>query len=71
MGSGWSGGGEGDVVAEGLELADVAACAAFGVDAASVVVRAEVVVAGVGSASWEIDYRRLLGRDREIKRGQP
>ena len=43
----WSGcGGEGDGVAEGFELADVAADLAVGVDGGDVVVRAEVVVAG-------------------------
>jgi hypothetical protein len=38
---------EGDGIAEGFELADVIALASFGVDAHRVVVRAEVVVAGV------------------------
>jgi hypothetical protein len=38
---------EGDRVAEGFELADVASFAAFGVDAGGVEVGAEVVEAGV------------------------
>src|SRR5215469_9857660 len=53
-GAGWgfaaagSGGGfEGDLVAEGFELADVVALAAFGVDAGVVEVAAQVGVAGV------------------------
>ena len=48
-GVGGSGGGlEGDGVAEGFELADVVALAAFGVDAGGVVAGSEVVEAGVG-----------------------
>jgi hypothetical protein len=43
--------GQGDGVAEGLELADVGAGLAVGVDAAGVVVGAQVVEAGGGSAS--------------------
>ena len=39
---------EGDVVAEGFELADVVAFAAFGVGAGVVVVGAEIVEAGSG-----------------------
>jgi hypothetical protein len=39
-----------DVVPDGLKLADVAACAAFGVYAAGVVVRAEVVVGDATAA---------------------
>jgi len=38
---------QGDLVAEGLQLADVVAFAAFGVDAGVEEVRAQVVVAGV------------------------
>ena len=41
-------GGEGDVEAEGLELADVVADLAFAADAGVVVVRAEVVEPGCG-----------------------
>ena len=39
---------EGDAVAEGFELADVVAFAAFGVGAAEVEAGAEIVEAGVG-----------------------
>jgi len=49
QGTGGSGGWfEGDLVAEGFELADVSLLAAFGVDAGVVVVAAEVGVAGAG-----------------------
>jgi hypothetical protein len=48
MGSGSGRGFEGDLVAQGFELADVAALAAFGADAGVVEVAAEVVVAGAG-----------------------
>ena len=49
IGAGVSGGWfEGDLVAEGFELADVAAFALFRVDAGGVEVAAEVVVAGAG-----------------------
>jgi hypothetical protein len=45
----WSGCGlDGDGVAEGFELADVALLAAFGVDAGGVEAGSEVVVSGVG-----------------------
>jgi hypothetical protein len=46
-----SGGLEGDLVAERLELADVVALGAIGVVAGVVEAGAEVVEAGVGSAS--------------------
>jgi hypothetical protein len=48
---GSDGGLEGDGVAEGFELADVVALAAFGVDAGGVEPRAEVVEAASGSDS--------------------
>jgi hypothetical protein len=45
----WSGSGfEGDLVAEGFELADVVAPGAVGVDTGVVEVRAEVTAVGVG-----------------------
>ena len=51
-GAGWSGGllagGDGDVEAEGFQLADVAADLAAGVGVLRVVIRAEVAVAGLG-----------------------
>src|SRR5215472_12472274 len=47
-GAGSGGGLEGDGVAEGFELADVVALAAFGVDAAGVVAGPEVAELGVG-----------------------
>ena len=50
-GGGSGGGLEGDGVAEGFELADVAALAPFGVDTGGVEARAEVVKLGVGSES--------------------
>jgi hypothetical protein len=42
------GGVEGDLVAEGFELADVVALAAFGVDAGGVVAGSEVAELGIG-----------------------
>jgi hypothetical protein len=42
---------EGDLVAEGLQLAEVVALGALGVDAGVVEAGAEVAEAGVGSAS--------------------
>src|SRR5215470_818534 len=48
MGSGSGGRLDSDFVAEGFELADVVALAAFGVDAQVVIVRPEVAVCGAG-----------------------
>src|SRR5215213_6316139 len=48
MGAGSGGGLEGDLVAEGLQLADVVALGAVGVDAGVVEAGAEVTEAGVG-----------------------
>jgi hypothetical protein len=52
----------------GLELADVAAGAAFGVDPADVVVRAEVVVAGGGVGEQMPDECRSSRRLRRLRR---
>ena len=51
MAAGSGGGFEGDLVAQGLELADVVALGAVGVDAGVVEAGAQVVEATVGSAS--------------------
>ena len=53
------GGGQGDVVAEGLELGDQVAGASFGVDSFGVVVGAEVVVGGGGvvASRWKMMTR--------------
>jgi hypothetical protein len=51
MGARSGGGFEGDLAAEGFELADVVALAALGVDPGVVEARAEVLVVDVGSAS--------------------
>lgn len=52
VGSGRGRGFEGDPEAEGFELTDVAAFLDVGIDAAIVMVCAEVVEVGVGVARW-------------------
>jgi hypothetical protein len=54
---------EGDLVAEGFELADVPAFALFRVDAGGVEVAAEVVVAGAGVGQQVPGLSTCPGRD--------